>query len=216
MLNRPAVLELLTRFLGQAWESFDHPRPREPRPREDLRARLSTPPPTEPGDVLHALADAAQALDASVSPSRPLFVAYIGSTGLEAGLLGSALVATHDVNAAASGGTVDLLERQAVRWVAEFVGCPLGEGVFASGGMVSNLTALLAAREHALPGSRRTGVGGAGARCTARRRRTIPSCAPSRSLAWRATRSAGSRSTISGACVRRRSSMRPPPTAPTP
>jgi aromatic-L-amino-acid decarboxylase len=79
---------------------------------------------------------------------------------LEAGVLGSALAAAYDVNAASSGGTVDLLERQAVQWVAEFVGYPLGEGVFTSGGMVSNLTALLAAREHALPGSRTTGIGG--------------------------------------------------------
>jgi aromatic-L-amino-acid decarboxylase len=160
MVDRGAVLELLTRFLGLAWESFDRPRPHEPSPPEDLRARLSTPLPAEAGDVLHALADAARALDASVSPSRPLYVAYIGSTGLEAGVLGSALAATYDVNAAAAGGTVDLLERQAVRWVAEFVGYPLGEGVFTSGGMVSNLTALLAAREHALPGCRTTGLGG--------------------------------------------------------
>jgi aromatic-L-amino-acid decarboxylase len=78
---------------------------------------------------------------------------------LEAGVLGSALAATYDVNAAVSGGTVDLLERQTVRWVAEFLGYPLGEGVFTSGGMVSNLTALLAAREYALPGSRATGIG---------------------------------------------------------
>jgi aromatic-L-amino-acid/L-tryptophan decarboxylase len=34
------------------------------------------------------------------------------------------------------------------------------EGVFTSGGMTSNLTALLAAREQALPGSRATGVSG--------------------------------------------------------
>ena len=47
-----------------------------------------------------------------------------------------------------------------MRWVAELVGYPLGEGVFTSGGMVSNLTALLAAREHALPGCRTTGVRG--------------------------------------------------------
>ena len=159
MVDRHAVLELLARFLGQAWESFDHPRPHEPVPPEELRRRLTAPLPSEPGDVEAALEDAACALDASISPSRPLYVAYIGSTGLEAGVLGSALAAAYDVNAAASGGTVDLLERQTVRWVAELVGYPLGEGVFTSGGMVSNLTALLAAREQALPGCRTSGVG---------------------------------------------------------
>jgi aromatic-L-amino-acid/L-tryptophan decarboxylase len=44
--------------------------------------------------------------------------------------------------------------------VAELVGYPLGEGVFTSGGMVSNLTALLAARERALPGCRMSGLEG--------------------------------------------------------
>ena len=180
MVDRHAVLELLVRFLGQAWESFDHPRPHEPVAPEELRRRLTAPLPSEPGDVEAALEDAVCALDASVSPSRPLYVAYIGSTGLEAGVLGSALAAAYDVNAAASGGTVDLLERQTVQWVAELVGYPLGEGVFTSGGMVSNLTALLAARERACLAAGRMGSGAAEGPSTARRRRISPSCARSR------------------------------------
>ena len=54
----------------------------------------------------------------------------------------------------------DLLEAQAVGWVAEFVGYPCEEGAFTSGGMISNLTALLAARERALPGCRIDGFAG--------------------------------------------------------
>ena len=53
------------------------------------------------------------------------------------------------------------VEDQALRWVGEFVGFPAEAGAFTSGGTVSNVTALAAARERALPGSRRTGVGGA-------------------------------------------------------
>jgi len=56
----------------------------------------------------------------------------------------------------------DLLDQQAVRWVADFVGFPLGEGHFTSGGQASNLTALLAAREQALPGVREHGIAGRG------------------------------------------------------
>ena len=132
------------------------------------RARASTPRspsaspprcPTAPGDAEAALADAARVLDASVSPSRPLFLAYIGSSGLEIGVLASALAATYDANLATSAGGADLVEEQALRWVAEFVGFPLAEGAFTSGGMTSNLTALLAARERALPGARYDGVG---------------------------------------------------------
>ena len=99
-------------------------------------------------------------LDGSVSPSRPLFLAYIGSTGLEIGVLASALAATYDANLATSAGGADLVEEQALRWLADFVGFPFAEGAFTSGGMTSNLTALLAARERALPGARAEGVGG--------------------------------------------------------
>src|SRR4051812_47863873 len=160
LVDRPAVLELLSRHLSEAWASFDRPRPAEPQLSDELRERLATPLPDVPGDVECALTDATHVLDASVSPSRPLFAAYIGSTGLEAGVLAGALGIAYDVNLAASAGAVELLEEQALRWMAEFVGFPLRQGVFTSGGMTSNLTALLAAREYALPGARATGVGG--------------------------------------------------------
>jgi aromatic-L-amino-acid/L-tryptophan decarboxylase len=160
MVDRPAVLELLAEHLGEAWASFDRPRPAEPQLSDELRDRLATALPEPPGDAGAALTDATQVLDASVSPSRPLFAAYIGSTGLEAGVLAGALGTAYDVNLAASAGAVELLEEQALRWMAEFVGYPLRQGVFTSGGMTSNLTALLAAREQALPGARTTGVGG--------------------------------------------------------
>ena len=125
-----------------------------------LAERLGAPLPEAAGDAEAALADAARVLDASVSPSRPLFLAYIGSSGLEIGVLASALAATYDANLATSAGGADRVEEQALRWVADFVGFPLAEGAFTSGGMTSNLTALLAARERALPGARDDGVGG--------------------------------------------------------
>jgi aromatic-L-amino-acid/L-tryptophan decarboxylase len=167
-MDREAVLGLLAKHLSEAWASFDRPRPAEPQLRDELRERLSTPLPDQPGDAGAALDDATDVLDASVSPSRPLFTAYIGSTGLEAGVLAGALGIAYDVNLAASAGAVELLEDQALRWMAEFVGYPLRQGVFTSGGMTSNLSALLAARERALPGARASGVGGrsAGVYCS--------------------------------------------------
>jgi aromatic-L-amino-acid decarboxylase len=160
LVDRAAVLDLLVHHLSEAWESFDRPRPAEPQLADALRERLSSPLPDAPGDAAAALDDASHVLDASVSPSRPLNTAYIGSTGLEAGVLAGALSTAYDVNLAASAGAVELLEEQALRWMAEFVGYPLAQGVFTSGGMTSNLTALLAAREQALPGARETGVNG--------------------------------------------------------
>jgi aromatic-L-amino-acid decarboxylase len=160
LIDRDQVLQLLTQHLSSTWASFDRPRPQEPELDPALIERLGESLPACPGDPGASLADIASVLDASVSPSRPLYAAYIGSTGLEAGVLAGALGNAYDVNLAAAAGAAELLENQTLRWVAEFVGYPVRDGAFTSGGMTSNLTALTAAREHALPGARYAGVSG--------------------------------------------------------
>jgi aromatic-L-amino-acid decarboxylase len=160
LLDRQAMLDTLGRVIGETWESFDRPRPREPLLGAELEDRLESGLPEEPGDLDAALADAAQVLDASVSPSRPLYLAYVGSTGLEVGMVGDALAATYDVNMAVSANGADLVERRALDWLGAFLSYPVTDGVFTSGGMTSNLTALVAAREAAQPGARETGVDG--------------------------------------------------------
>jgi len=159
LADRAGVLAELTRHLAAAWDSFDRPRPAEPQPDAELVERLSTPLPDAPSDARGAIDDAVHILDASVSPARPLYLGYIGSTGLEVGALGGALASAYDANLATVAGAADLLDRQTVRWVAELVGFPGAVGHFTSGGQTSNLTALLAAREQALPGAREHGVG---------------------------------------------------------
>jgi aromatic-L-amino-acid/L-tryptophan decarboxylase len=160
LADREGVLDELERVICEAWESFDAPRAAEPQLDETLIGRLDEPLPEESCDVGVALAEAARVLDASISPSRPLYLGYIGSTGLEIGVLATALMATYDANLAVAAGGADLVEEQTLRWVADFVGFPYAEGAFTSGGMTSNLTALLAARERALPGCRIDGFGG--------------------------------------------------------
>ncbi|HLI60742.1 MAG TPA: aminotransferase class V-fold PLP-dependent enzyme [Solirubrobacteraceae bacterium] len=158
--DRATVLAHLGRLIDEAWSSFDEPRVSEPELSAELTARLRTPLPEEPGEEDQALADAVATLEASVSPSRPLYLAYIGSTGLEVGVLASALAATYDTNLAAAAGGAELIEQQTLEWLAQFVRYPFGEGTFTSGGMTSNLTAILVARERALPGSRADGLSG--------------------------------------------------------
>jgi aromatic-L-amino-acid decarboxylase len=158
--DRDGVLRDLSRHLDAAWAGFDRPRPSEPDAGPQLLERLGVGLPDRPSDPQTALDDAVRILEASISPSRPLYLAYIGSTGLETGVLASALSSAYDVNLATAAGAADLLDQQAVRWMAEFVGFPHGEGHFTSGGQTSNLTALLAAREQALPGAREYGVAG--------------------------------------------------------
>lgn len=160
LADRAETLATLSDFIAAAWESFERPRPVEPGLDEELSERLALPLPELPTPARDALADATTILDESVSPSRPLFLAYIGSTGLEVGVLAAALTATYDVNLAVTARAADLVEKQTLEWVGEFIGYPADEGAFTSGGMTSNLTALLVARERSLPGCRERGFDG--------------------------------------------------------
>ncbi len=159
---REEALARATKLIEQAWRSFDRFRPKEPpldrRVRELLRSGL----PEEPSPVFEVLDDAGRILDESIAQPRPRYFAFIGSSGLEIGAVGDALASVYDVNLAVHAGAATEIERQAVRWVAEFIGYPAtAAGAFTSGGAISNMTALSAARERALPDSRTEGVAGA-------------------------------------------------------
>ncbi len=158
--DREAALAALERLLLESWRGFDHAREGQPPLSDALRERLSRPLPEEGIDPVSGLDVASAILDASIAQPRPRYLAYVGSSGLEIGVLGDALMACHDVNVAVSAGGADLIERQVVRWVGQFVGFGRGGGVTTSGGTIANLTALTAAREHAAPGVRRTGMNG--------------------------------------------------------
>jgi len=157
---REEALEHVAKLVAEAWRSFDRPRPEEPPLDERLRAILQAGLPDEPVSVHEALDDAARAMDESIAQPRPRYFAFIGSSGLEIGALGDLLAATYDMNLAVDARAATVLEQQAVRWVGEFIGYPAANGAFTSGGTISNMTALAAARERALPGSRAAGLGG--------------------------------------------------------
>ena len=157
---REEALEHVAKLVAEAWRSFDRPRPEEPPLDERLRAILQAGLPQEPVSVHEALDDAARAMDESIAQPRPRYFAFIGSSGLEIGALGDLLAATYDMNLAVDARAATVLEQQAVRWVGEFIGYPAANGAFTSGGTISNMTALAAARERALPGSRAAGLGG--------------------------------------------------------
>lgn len=159
--DRERVLEHAEQLILAAWRSFDHYRLGQPLPDERHLELLSAPLPAAPSDPVAALDSAADVLDVSFAQSRPRFFAYIGSSGLEIGVLGDALMASHDVNVAVSAGAADLLEAQTIRWMGQFVGFDeSAAGLLAAGGTISNLTALTAARERAIPGVRHEGAGG--------------------------------------------------------
>ena len=123
---------------------------------ELLRASL----PAEATAAKTVLEDAARILDESIAQPRPRYFAFVGSSGLEIGVIGDALASCFDPNLAVYAGAASDIEEQAVRWVGELIGYPAAAGAFTSGGTISNLTGLAAARERALPGVRRDGLGG--------------------------------------------------------
>ena len=157
--TREEALQHAAELVAEAWRSFDRFRPEEPPLDERVRALLGTTLPETAVPAREALDDAARILDESIAQARPRYFAFIGSSGLEIATLGDMLAHTYDVNLAVDARAATAVEEQTVRWLSEFVGYPATGGTFTSGGTISNVTALAAAREHALPGSRERGVG---------------------------------------------------------
>ncbi|HUZ85102.1 MAG TPA: aminotransferase class V-fold PLP-dependent enzyme [Gaiellales bacterium] len=157
---RERVLEQACRLIAEAWRGFDHARPGQPAVDRRVRRLLGSALPDAPTAVAEVIADAALVLDESIAQPRPRYFAFVASSGLEVGVIADALAACFDANLAVWAGAATEVEAQAVRWTGELVGYPAGGGTFTSGGTISNLTALAAARERALPGCRRDGLGG--------------------------------------------------------
>jgi aromatic-L-amino-acid/L-tryptophan decarboxylase len=160
--TREEVLERAGAIVSRAWRSFDQARHGQPAVDERLHELLRSALPGDGSSALAALDDASRVLDASIAQPRPRFFAFVGSSGLEIGVLGDLLASCFDVNLALWAGGASEVEEQAVRWVGEFIGFPAAAGAFTSGGTISNMTALAAARERALPGARRAGMGAGG------------------------------------------------------
>ena len=158
--SRDEALERASAIVSDAWRSFDRPRPGQPSIDERLGELLRSALPADGSSAIGALEDAARILDTSLAQPRPRFFAFVGSSGLEIGVLGDLLASCFDVNLALWAGAASEVEDQAVRWVSEFIGFPAVAGAFTSGGTISNVTALAAARERVLPGARRCGMAG--------------------------------------------------------
>ncbi len=159
--SREDALEHAVKLVTEAWRSFDRYRPEEPPLDERVRALLRASLPRDPTPVHEALDDTARILDESIAQPRPRYFAFIGSSGLEIGTIADLLAHTYDINLAVDARAATEIETQSVRWAAAFVGYPeTCAGAFTSGGTISNTSALAAAREFALPGSRFEGLEG--------------------------------------------------------
>jgi aromatic-L-amino-acid decarboxylase len=156
-INRQVFLEEVTSHILAVWNSFDQARADEPQIGEEVTQWLSQDIPESGISPITAYKNAAEILDQSTAQSRPRFLAFVGSSGLEVGTVADLLASTYDVNLATHSGAASHLENQTSKWLAQFVGFSNSRGLFTSGGTVSNITALAAARQRVLPESRITG-----------------------------------------------------------
>jgi aromatic-L-amino-acid/L-tryptophan decarboxylase len=156
--QREILLRRIHEAVSDTWSGFDQARAGQPGIDEDTLALLNGPMPTSGVSMDETLSQALGVLDQSISQSRPRFFAYIGSSGLEVGAAADFLAASHDINVAIDSGAANLLETQTAKWLGEFIGYHPAEGLFTSGGTISNITALAAARHKALPRSREEGI----------------------------------------------------------
>ena len=116
-----------------------------------IRARLGDGRLPESGDDARALLDHATTLlfDHSTFNGHPRFFGYITASAAPIGILGDMLAAAVNPNVGSwsLSPVATEVERQAVRWVAEFVGFPAScGGLFVSGGNMANMVCFLAAR----------------------------------------------------------------------
>jgi aromatic-L-amino-acid decarboxylase len=155
--DRRLVLEFLADEMERIWCSFDSARDKEPAVTSEMSKILAAKLPRDASEIYEVLRDSIKILDSSTAQSRPRFLAYIGSSGLEVGAIADFLASSYDINQAIDSKASTLLEQQTAKWVSEFIGYGEASGNFTSGGMVSNLTALATARNAALPNSRKAG-----------------------------------------------------------
>jgi aromatic-L-amino-acid decarboxylase len=130
----------------------------------EVAARLPAMPPEEPESLASILGD----LDDVILPglthwNHPGFFAYFCSSTTDAGVLAEFLAAELNQNAmlwrTSPAGTE--LERRTVDWVRRFVGLPDEfKGLILDTASSSSFTALLAARERAVPDVRERGLSG--------------------------------------------------------
>ena len=95
----------------------------------------------------------------SLLNGHPKFLGYITSSPAPIGALADLLAATVNPNVGANilSPVATEIEKQTIKWLAEFIGLsPLYGGIFVSGGNMANFTAFLAARTAKAPKSIKT------------------------------------------------------------
>jgi len=95
----------------------------------------------------------------SLFNGHPRFFGYITASPAPIGILGDLLASALNPNVGSwiLGPAATEVEAQTVRWIAQLVGFPAGDGLLVTGGNMANIVCLLAARAAAAPWDVRAG-----------------------------------------------------------
>ena len=119
-----------------------------------VAARFVEPPP-ERGSAIEAILERLRpAVAKSFNTAGPGYLAFIPGGGIPAAALADfvACAVNRFVGVAAAAPALARIEAQVIAWLASLMGCPPGAGgILTTGGSLSNLTALVAARADKLP-----------------------------------------------------------------
>ena len=121
---------------------------------------LSSPLPEHGSDPAALLSHTAQELFAhSLFNGHPRFFGYITASPAPIGMLGDLLASALNPNVGSwtLGPAATEIEAQTVRWIAELIGFPAGDGLLVTGGNMANIVCLLAARAAMAPWDVRAG-----------------------------------------------------------
>jgi len=121
---------------------------------------LTAPLPEHGTDPAVLLPQAARQLFAhSLFNGHPRFFGYITASPAPIGMLGDLLASALNPNVGSwtLGPAATEVEAQTVRWIAELIGFPAGDGLLVTGGNMANIVCLLAARAAAAPWDVRAG-----------------------------------------------------------
>jgi aromatic-L-amino-acid/L-tryptophan decarboxylase len=124
---------------------------------------LGGPLPEDGSDPSALLASADRLFDHSLFNAHPRFFGYITAPPAPIGILGDLLASALNPNVGSwvLAPAATEIEAETVRWIAQFIDFPAGDGLLVSGGNMANIVCLIAARAAAAPDARTDGVGSA-------------------------------------------------------
>jgi glutamate/tyrosine decarboxylase-like PLP-dependent enzyme len=140
-----------------------HPLTRDESP-ADVRSALGlgVPLPEDGADAGALLAGADALFDHSLFNAHPRFFGYITAPPAPIGILADFLASALNPNVGSwtLSPAATEIEAETIRWIAQFIGFPAGDGLLVSGGNMANIVCLIAARAAAAPGARTSGIAG--------------------------------------------------------